>query len=68
METCNPLLEEMEEGDGEEEEGIEGVRVEEEWAAGKEMAGDMWGGGLEEGDFASLQQLITGLPQAKWRC
>lgn len=42
--------------------------MEEEWVAGKEMAGDMWGGGLEEGDFASLQQLITGLPQAKWRC
>lgn len=68
METCNPLLEEMEEGDGEEEEGIEGVRVEEEWAAGKEMAEICGVEDWRKGDFASLQQLITGLPQAKWRC
>lgn len=43
METCNPLLREMEEGNGKEEK----VR-------GWERRGDdMWDGGLEEGDFAS---------------
>lgn len=35
----------------EEEEGKEGVGVEEQWTGGMEMAGDMWDGGLEEGDF-----------------
>lgn len=68
METCNPLQEETEEGDGEEEEGKGGVRVEEEWIGGMEMVGVMWVGGLEKRDFASLQQFITGLPQAKGRC
>lgn len=42
METCHPLLEETEKGNGEDEE------------AGVEMAGDMWDEGLEEGDFAGL--------------
>lgn len=56
METCNPLLEETEEGDGEDGE------------AGVEMVGDMWDGGLEEGDFAGLRQSITRLPQTEWRC
>ena len=66
METCNPLLEETEEGDGEEEEGRE--RRRRRGGRGAEMAGDMWDGGLEGGDFAGLRQFITGLSQAKWRC
>lgn len=67
METCNPLLEETEEGNGEEEEEKDGVGVEEEWTGGMEMVGDTQDAGWEEGDFAGLQQSITGLPQAKWR-
>lgn len=27
---------------------------------------DMWDGGHEEGDFASLQQFITGAPEVRW--
>lgn len=47
METCNPLLEETEEGDREEEEEKGGAGVEEEWIGGVEMVGDIWGGGLK---------------------
>lgn len=45
METCNPLQEETEEGDGDEEEGKGGAGVEEEWIGGMEMVGVMWVGG-----------------------
>lgn len=53
METCNPLLVQTEEGDGEEE-----AVVEEEWTGGVEMAGDMWDGGREESEFTGLQQFV----------
>lgn len=49
METCNPLLEETEEGDAEEEEGKAYVGVKEEWTGGMEMAGDMWDVGWTAG-------------------
>lgn len=39
METCNPLLEETEEGDG----GGRGGEKKKEWTGGVEMAGDMCG-------------------------
>lgn len=62
METCNPLLGETEGGGEEDEKRRCGG------GTGEEMVEDMWDGGLEEGDFSSLREFITGVCRQTWKC